>query len=261
MKRHRHALTIALLCAAALLPAGCGNGRRDVLWQTSTISALLAGVYDGQVTLAELKRHGDFGLGTFNALDGEMIVLDGRVYQIGTDGKARLPDPKTTKTPFAAVTFFDEDRMLALDEGMDYDAVRKLLAEAVDTPNLPYAVRIEGEFSYVKVRSVAAQQRPYRRLVEAVSSQPTYEHRNVKGTMVGFRLPPYIGGINVPGCHLHFITADRKAGGHVLAFRTKDARVILDLTDRVHLALPARGDFYDAQLAPPAESEMKKVEK
>ena len=81
-----------------------------------------------------------------------------------------------------------------------------------------YAVMIQGEFSYVKTRSVPAQEKPYPPLAEVTKNQPTFEFTDVTGTMVGFRCPPYVTGINVPGYHLHFLTDDRTAGGHLLEF-------------------------------------------
>jgi acetolactate decarboxylase len=250
----------ALLIATFSL-VGCGADQTDVLWQTSTINALLEGVYSGEVTLAELSRHGDLGIGTFNDLDGEMVVLDGRVYQVRSDGKAGVPPPKTTKTPFAAVTFFEAERTLAVDDPLDYAGLRKFIDGALDTLNVPHAIRIDGTFSTVKVRSVSRQKPPYPRLVEVVKSQPVFEHKSVRGTMVGFRLPGYVRGVNVPGYHLHFLTADRKAGGHVLDFQIKDVQVHLDLTDRFHLVLPRGAKFYQAHLERTTQADVHKVER
>src|SRR5207249_10961718 len=96
-------MKLATIILAGLLSAGCA--RRDTLVQYSTINALLTGVYDGDMTFGELRRHGDFGLGTFNALDGEMIALDGRYYQITADGAVK-PVRDDVRTPFAVVTHF-----------------------------------------------------------------------------------------------------------------------------------------------------------
>ena len=52
-----------------------------VIYQTSLMSALISGVYEGQITMAELLKHGDFGLGTFNNLDGELVALNSKIYQ------------------------------------------------------------------------------------------------------------------------------------------------------------------------------------
>ena len=89
----------------------------DFLTQFSVIDALLAGNYDGSLTCGELRRHGDFGIGTFDALDGEMTVLDGVVYAIRSDGRVeKVADSETT--PFATVTFFDSDRVIGWSGGL-----------------------------------------------------------------------------------------------------------------------------------------------
>ena len=63
-----------------------------VLFQASTIAALLEGAYDGDLSFAELAEHGDLGLGTLNGLDGEMIALDGRFYRADVDGSVTEVD-------------------------------------------------------------------------------------------------------------------------------------------------------------------------
>ncbi|MCP8318695.1 MAG: acetolactate decarboxylase, partial [Candidatus Methylarchaceae archaeon HK01B] len=95
----------------------------DILFQTSTISALLEGAYDGNMTYGELKKHGDFGLGTFNGLDGEMAGLDGTFYQVKDDGIA-YPVDDSIKTPFALVTFFEADKLNFLDDSLNYTQLK-----------------------------------------------------------------------------------------------------------------------------------------
>jgi len=56
------------------------------IYQVSTSGALVQGVYQGCVRVADLKRHGDFGLGTFDSLDGEGIMVDGTCWQACSDG-------------------------------------------------------------------------------------------------------------------------------------------------------------------------------
>ena len=64
------------------------HAERDphVLFQASTIGALLDGAFDGDLSFAELAEHGDLGLGTVNALDGEMIALDGEFFRADVGG-------------------------------------------------------------------------------------------------------------------------------------------------------------------------------
>src|SRR5215210_8243723 len=189
-----------------------------VLFQTSTIDALLEGKYDGDVSFAELEERGDLGLGTLDALDGEMIALGGSFYQVKADGRAYEID-KRTRTPFAVVTFFEPNLSWTLATPMDYETLVALLDRLVSGEASCYAVRVDGWFSYIKTRSVPRQRKPYPPLAEVVQHQPTFELHDVPGSLVGFRFPHYAQGLNVAGYHFHFITAERSTGGHVLKFR------------------------------------------
>jgi acetolactate decarboxylase len=218
------------------------------IYQTSTINALLEGVYDGAVTFGELRQHGDFGLGTFNGLDGEMIALDGEFYQIRSDGLAR-PVDDDQKTPFAVVQFFRPEFKQALDDELDFDQLKEELQQHHRSVNFFYAVRIDGLFSYLKTRSVPRQHRPYPALVEVAKEQPVFEFYDMEGTLAGFRFPDYAAGMNVPGYHLHFITRDRTAGGHVLDLRLKQGTLSVEHTANFHMELPESGGFLEADLA------------
>ncbi len=221
---------------------------RDVLFQTSTIGALMFGVYDGDVSFAELKQHGGFGLGTVNGLDGEMIALDGEFYQIKTDGVAyKLNDAQ--QTPFANVTFFDVDLSLQIEAGMTYDQLEETIDSILPTKNSFYAIKIEGVFNYVKTRSVPAQQKPYIPLLEVIKNQVFFEFENIKGTLVGFRCPSYVNGVNVPGYHFHFITDDKNRGGHVVAMETGEVQLSIDQTRGFNMALPDSNAFDNADLS------------
>jgi len=254
----RQTMTLAL---AALVLAGCAAPPdREVLWQTATVGALLEGVYDGEVTPAELLQHGDLGLGTFNALDGEMVVVDGAVYQVAGDGTVHRPPPETP-TPFAAVTFFDTDRVLTADGPLEFDDLKVLIDRTAPAGNLPLAIRITGTFAYVKTRSVPRQTRPYPRLVEVTREQPTFEFRQTRGVMVGFRCPQYVEGINVPGYHLHFLTRDRTGGGHVLELVVHAVRIEIDETPALHVALPTSKAFGAAAITGEAAAELERAER
>jgi acetolactate decarboxylase len=220
---------------------------RDVLFQISTINALLEGIYDGEITFEELKQHGDLGLGTFNALDGEMLMLDGYIYQVKADGKV-YPAEDSMKTPFSAVTFYEEDKILVLDSTLDYKSLEEFLDKILPTENIIYAIKIEGLFKYVRTRSVPAQEKPYPTLAEVVKTQPEFEFHNINGKLVGFRLPDYLNGINVPKYHLHFITEDKIGGGHLLECETDRIKIGIDFTDKIFISLPETKEFYDADL-------------
>jgi acetolactate decarboxylase len=248
-------LILGLFCTASTVPAG-----RGVLFQTSTIQALANGVYDGDFTFADLRRHGDFGLGTFEALDGEMIALDGNFYQIQADGKVRLVSDGE-KTPFAEVTFFRSQQTAPLPTVASLQQLEKAVAVLLPTPNLPYAVKIVGKFSYVKVRSVPRQTKPYPPLAVATQKQAIFELHHVQGTIVGFIHPPYLAGINIVGGHFHFITADRRAGGHVLDCRLESGKAMVEPLADVQLRLPNQSAFYRTDLTTNKQEDLKKAEK
>lgn len=267
MNRWRYpALSAVILILAALAaPPAAAAGLaidhdREVLFQVSTIDALLLSVYDGIFSIGELKEKGDFGIGTFHRLEGEMIVVDGVCYQVKEDGVAyAVPDDATT--PFASVTFFDQDELVLIEEAANLTEFVEILEASLPSKNAFYAVRIDGTFPYVKTRSVPAQERPYPLLVDAVSNQTVFEFVNATGTVVGFWTPQFAAGINVPGSHLHFITDDRTAGGHILDLRVEGALVALDVTSNIFMALPAEGDFYDVDLTGDLRADLEKVEK
>ncbi len=236
------------------------NNASDVLYQVSTIDALLLGVYDGVLPVSDLKTHGDFGIGTFDGLEGEMLALDGNYYQIKTDGIA-YPVSGEITTPFATVTYFEADETFRLEKSANLSELEDFLDLNLPSENLFYAVKVDGNFSYVKARSVPRQEKPYLQLADAVSSQSVFEFENVSGTLVGFRTPEYVKGVNVPGYHLHFITENRSAGGHVLDLEMEKGDAALDITSIFLMELPASGDFYNAELGQNLQEDLEKVEK
>lgn len=256
-------ISCLLLALVLVLAAGCrvNTPPPDTVSQVSTINALLAGVYDGDKDLKYLKRHGDFGIGTFDALDGEMVFWQGEFYQVRADGKVYRPE-MTAGTPFAAVAWFKPDRTLILKSGDDYSAAVKQLDRCCLNKNLFYAVALEGRFSYMKTRSVPKQHKPYPPLVKVTANQPVFEMKNIEGVVLGFRCPPYVKGINVPGWHLHFLSKDRTRGGHVLDFKVDKAVGSLDEMFRFYMTLPHdNAGFSQVDLGRDRSAELKAAEK
>jgi acetolactate decarboxylase len=245
-----------LLAPAAAFPAE----DRDVIFQVSTIDALLQGVLEGDADYAAVAARGDFGIGTFNELDGEMLATKGSFFQIKADGRA-YPVGKTTKTPFATVTYFDADETFTVSEKLDYESLLARLDEKLPVKNVPYAFRIEGRFEAVKTRSVPKQKKPYPKLEEVVKTQPVFEFHDTEGTLVGFRFPEYMRGLNVPGYHFHFLTADKKSGGHVLSLTTRSVTVEADKSAGLDLRLPGTKAFETADLGVTDGTALLKVEK
>lgn len=243
-----------------LILCGCATAPKDTLMQVSTIDALLAGVYDGQMTTGELLTHGNFGLGTFDALDGEMIVLDGIVYQALADGTVHSM-PEDTTTPFAAVVNFDADQTTLLSKSLTDEALQAQIDQLAPNQNLFVAIRFDGTFPAMKVRSVPGQKKPYPPLADVVKHQAVFEYANVTGTVLGFRCPAFVKGINVPSYHLHFISDDRSIGGHILDFSTTDGTLQLDTCNRFYMVLTDREEFAAVDLSQDRSHELEKVEK
>jgi acetolactate decarboxylase len=222
---------------------------RHAVFQTSVMSALLDGVYDGDLTIGQLLEHGDYGLGTFDALDGELLVVEGTAFQLRSDGDARVAG-HDLRTPFAVITSFRTDVTFEVTgRTTRAELVDRLVAE-LPSQNYLYAVRISGSFASVVTRTVARQDRPYRPLVEVTRGEPTVEHVGVAGIVAGFRTPLYERGIGVPGGHVHFIDDARRRGGHVLDFVAEHVTVEVCLGTDLHLALPLTAEFAAADLDP-----------
>lgn len=223
-------------------------GRAREIFQSSTMDALLDGVYEGDLTIGELRRHGDFGLGTFNGLDGELVGFDGRFHHLRSDGTAVPADPGE-KTPFAAVTFFHADREAEVAPGTSRAELESLCDGLAAGRNLFYAVRLDGLFTRVTTRTVARQHRPYPPLVEATRDQRLTTFTDVEGTIAGFRTPDYAQGIAVAGYHLHFLDAGRAGGGHVIDVTVRRATLRIGTEAELHLSLPRTPQFMNADLA------------
>lgn len=222
---------------------------RHEIFQTSLMSALLDGVYEGVMTVRDLLQHGSFGIGTFNGLDGEMLILNGTCYQLRADGGVNKAD-LGAHTPYAVVTNF----VPHIESELPANVLRAEASEFIDhmtaSENYMYALRIDGDFEWIRMRTVVKQEKPYRPMVEATDEDAIVELDNVTGSIVGFRTPLYEQGIGVPGCHAHFITDDRAGGGHVLDFKLRSGSAALCLGTDLRLQLPLTDAFRDANLSP-----------
>jgi len=219
---------------------------RHTIFQVSTSGALVKGVYDGCVKVGELRRHGDFGLGTFDSLDGEGIMLDGEIWQARSDGTVTNP-PDDALVPFWVATHFVAD---ATSKGSKVTGWAGLVRE-IDAlrsgENISFAIRVRGNFRRVKYRT-ACKAKPGESLVEATSHQAEYTAEDVLGTLVGFWTPTYASTINVPGYHLHLLSDDRKRAGHVLDIEADHVEIALASENHLSLALPETASFLKADL-------------
>ncbi len=224
---------------------------RETNNQVALLQSLTLGHFDGSITVEELKTLGDIGLGTFDGLDGEMIVLDGVVYRAGADLKINVVEDKVT-VPFANVTFFEKDFSVKLKNISNKDLLEEKLNSLVDKygANSFYFVKIDGMFSEILIRSEKAQEKPYKTLVQALEvDQKEKTLYNTYGTIVGLYCPPYMSGLNTPGWHFHFISVDKTLGGHVLQLKIKSGEVQFDKTDNFAMRLPKKKSFQKLDLA------------
>jgi acetolactate decarboxylase len=220
--------------------------KSDQIYQYSLFTALANSIYDGNLTVAEVKEHGDLGLGTFNGLNGEMIVHDGSVYQFLADGTVRQPDNHEL-APFVVVTFFEKGQIIEIQEPTNYNELKTLIETRLPSENLAYAFKIKGNFQHLKCGSADRQEKPYgNTLSEAIADRPTFEWENITGAMVGFWFPEYVGGVNISGFHLHFISDDKKMAGHVLEFQAKNLTAEVDICDGFDVVLPQTQEFNKA---------------
>ncbi|MCG2722118.1 MAG: acetolactate decarboxylase [Thermodesulfovibrionales bacterium] len=239
MRKNLNVLLSFFFLSAVFLLSGCCHSAntRDTVFQTSTLEALMEGGYEGTFTFGELREHGDTGLGTFQDLDGEMVAIDGQFFQVRADGSVHTVMDSAT-TPFAVMTFFEAEKTFLLDSPMDRGEFEQYLNNLLPAENVIYTFRIEGDFSYIKTRSVPKQTKPYPPLKDVIRKQTIFEFRDSKGSIAGFRFPDVMKGLNSTGYHFHFLTEDRRAGGHVLEYTIKNAVISVDTDSAFFLLLP-----------------------
>ena len=196
--------------------------------------------------VATLREHGDLGLGTFESLDSEMVVVDGHFFQVRSDGSVREV-PHNVLSPFAAVTAFSPDQSITLENCPDLSYLTSQFDALRQSDNFFYALRVDGTFDYIHARAMRRTKEGIP-LVQAAAVQPEFEFHNISGTLVGFWTPEYAKSLNVPGYHLHFVSADRTQGGHVLQCRGENLRLQIQREGDYHIVLPETEDFLKANL-------------
>jgi acetolactate decarboxylase len=216
------------------------------LYQVSTATALVEGIYQGAVRVETLREHGDLGLGTFEDLDGEMVIVDGHFFQVICDGSVREVDDAVL-SPFAVITRFAPEQAVTLNQCPDLTHLTSRFDSLRHSDNVFFALRVDGGFDYVHTRAMCRTEEGVP-LVQAAAVQPEFEFHDVKGTLVGFWSPEYAKTFNLPGYHLHFVSDDRTRGGHLLQCRGSDLRLQIQREGDYHIALPETEDFLKADL-------------
>ena len=224
----------------------CSSDKQDMIFHYSVLKALDNGVLESNMTTGDLKKHGDFGLGTFNKMDGEMVVLDHIIYRVSPEGKIVKPGNETL-IPYSVVTFYDQDGSFSMNGEINYASLKAYVADQLPSLNQFYAFRITGDFDYIKCGGASVQEKPYNKsLSKILSDRPVYEAKNINGTLVGFWCPAYIGDINTAGFHLHFISNDKSLGGHLLEFSARALQLGYDIKRDYRIILPETEMFSKA---------------
>ncbi len=223
------------------------NKFSKTVYQTSPISALFNGFDNDSFTIAQIKKHGDFGLGTFNGVNGEMIILDGKVYRADYKGDISLPD-NSWQSPFVTEIYFHADTSISLKDTLSLSSLENFINKIFPSKNIICAIKIEGLFNNVKYRSEKKQTAGYKDLTEVLKHQFTYIMNNIKGTMVGFYYPDYLKAVNAAGYHFHFISSDKKSGGHILSLMTKNIKIQIEFVKNIEIRVPSTEGFYKMNL-------------
>ena len=228
------------------------------LFQVSTSRSLVAGKYGGVITCETLLEHGDFGLGTFAGLNGEMIVVDGHVFRI--EGSGRISEARPDdEAPFATVTRFDPTIDEPMDATASFDDLKAHLNKFRRSDNLFYAFRIDGAFRHVRTRAVCAPE-PGATLLEAAKAQHEFAFAEGHGTLVGIYSPSFSGAVSVPGYHIHYLSDDRTQGGHLLQIATGRVRLRVQELEDFHIALPETEEFLKADLSRDTSNDLNEAE-
>jgi len=260
------ALAVAVAWAAAVTcgrvgEAAAGTGAdRDRVTQISVINALLLGQFDGTIPFSALLADGDFGLGTLDGLDGELVVLEGRGYQIKSDGAVVEVGPGDT-IPFAVVTPFDEDGEFPCPPARSLAELERRIDGAVGHPNNFVAIRIDAEVASATLRSVHPQSKPYRPINARTDFQSVWKREELRGTFVGIRSPAWARGVTVPGYHWHFLAADRRSGGHVLDCDVRGGTVRFDVCGSWLVKLDESAAFNAVDLSADMRDELERIER
>jgi acetolactate decarboxylase len=217
------------------------------LFQVSTSAALVEGLYQGAVRVSRLLRHGDFGLGTFADLDGEMVVLDGVCYRVSAKGTIAPVDGKTL-IPYAVVTRFGATFRKDHQEIPNFAGLVAACDQLRESNNVFYAFRARGTFHTVKTR-VMKPVLEGTTLKMAAAAQQEFCFEELRGTLVGMWSPGFAASFSIPGYHFHFLSEDLQKGGHVLECRASDFNLEGCSITEMHVSLPETEEFLRADLS------------
>lgn len=233
------------------------------IYQISTLQALAMG-YTRRVTdVQSFLQHGDIGLGTFENVDGEMIVLDGECFRATEDGTVFKASPDMG-IPFACIASMVSERQKEIADILNIEQLKKeldLSIEDVFGLNSIHMVRIDGEFSKISARSESPYKSQHIELKDVLAkTQKEFILENTAGSLVCVYFPDYLDGINASGWHVHFVSSDHKRGGHVFDLSLKSGRMHLMKIDNIQMHIPSDPAFDTYTLKDASQKDIKEVE-
>lgn len=255
-------IILIIICTLFIAGYNYAAVNTDDMYQVSLLQSFMHGEYDGVVSVDDLKSHGDTGLGTFNGIDGEMIMLDGVVYKARADGSIQAIT-SAESIPFATVTFFNVDNEVKNIHADNFDDLTGQLSNQVNKygKNEIYVAKLQGKFDKINVRSVEKQSKPYKEFTEVASTdQRFFNYTNQSGTIVAVYFPDYMSNLNMAGWHLHFLSDDKTKGGHVLDVKVSNANVGFDKMSGFEMILPDSDTFNNINLTENMTSKIHSVE-
>jgi acetolactate decarboxylase len=204
----------------------------DAITQYGSKAGFLERSYVGTTTYEEIKKQGDFAIGTFNYVDGEMAAINNNFMRIPASGEVH-PASDSLMAPFAVIKHFKVDNSLMINEEKSMNEIWSIVKEAFTDTSKPIAIKVTGSFASVKARSIHKETEPFQSLPEIVANQVIFNLEDVSGSMIGYWFPKYMDGVNFPGFHFHFLNDDLTKGGHLLDCIIKQGEIEIDYADKL----------------------------
>lgn len=230
------------------------------LYQYGVADAFVGGLYKGTKSLKELKQKGDFGLGAPDLLDGELTMLDGKIYQTKSTGETVEPDDNF-KTSLLFTTFFKANTIITIENPIGEKALWEQISKELNNKNALYAIKITGTFDHIKARAFPpVKSEPFPAITSIFDTQKFFEFVKTEGTLIGYHLPEYLNGINSKGFHFHFLSSNKAQGGHVLDFTAKNLKIEIAELKSFELDVPTDKDFQNFKFDTKDNEALKRVE-
>jgi len=254
-------VTITLLTAILFCTVSLAQSANNNLFTVGVGAGLIGGLYDGNYPYSSLKKHGNFGLGAPDKLDGELVVFEGKIYQTQHTGKTAQVDERQL-TPFAMVNFFKADKKITINRSINKEALLHLLDSVLTNVNGLYAIHINGKFNYIKTRAFPpVKEHDHTPLAAMLPLQHFFEFNNAQGDLIGYRLPAFMDNTNISGYHFHFLSAQKDAGGHIIDVKAENITIEIDVMDTYTVHIPPGKDFEKFDFKKNREEDIKSVER